>query len=448
MKKIVIKNEVAANLLSNLSAYRSKQNGIRFTIGMKSLGDGLASQVTIVNKGQMADIGFKTELPEDMSEFIEGTPYMLFNLKADDFCNYLGVMLDYKADISFEYDEKQLVLAVGEQVKIPLALIPDDNMEPLLARDHNNGLVRIEIKTEDFMMLLKKGGFLSKPDADSRMITDRVAFKFSGNRCAVYSSDSYSVAKAWCNADITYADAQRALYYLRVKGSGLSKEAQVEMMTEMKKYQTDPVGMIAYARQLGYVSDADFFISLPSASVLTLQKIFATVETLQIVITPDNFHVCAGNVLSIFALAGEVSKMYENTVDKWESAEWNAKVVTDKENLSRALNILKLGNTKIPFHLAMGGNGIAVSKEGNEIHTTALATDGNIGGIDSYFSVDRVLDALSKLSNGNLILRFVTDNANHPLSISNGSLNEENINSYAYILPVNMPSETATDENK
>lgn len=448
MKKITINYENASDLLSKVSAFRTKQNCIRVTIGEKNLGNTLAAQIYIVNGGQMGKIGFKTSLPIGDEAALQ-LPYMSFNLKADDFCNYLSGLLGYQEDISLECEGAQIIMVVGddEKARIPLNTIPDESCEPLLMQDYKHGWVQIEIKADDFLTLFRKGGFLSSSEADTvRQVTDRVVLKTQGMRCYMYSSDGSSIAKAWKDANVSYKDAQRALYYLRTKGAELSDEEKVSMLSEMDALKTDAAGMIAYANKHGYVSTENIQVSFPNACVSTIQKIISGVDELKIVITADNIHINAGNVLATFALAGEVASIYKNTVDPWENTNWSAKVVTDKESLVRALNILKLsGEDKVPFHIAVDAHGIATKKSGNEVHTTILATEGNTGVIDVYYSVKRVMDTLSTLSNGNLILRFMTENNNHPLSISNGSLDEKDIDAYAYILPVNLPK--ASDSN-
>ncbi len=446
MKTITITTEIAENLLTNLSALKGKQNHVRFSIGKKQLKDGLASQAVIVNGNQMAEIGFKTSFPKEKVEIAENEPFMSFNLLASDFCDYMSVLKTYNSDISISYNGKTVTLSIGDQVSIPLNTIPDSNMEPLLVQDFKNALAQIEVEADDFIQLLRKGCFaVGSNELDSRAILDRWVLKLSDAKCFAYSTDSHTIAKSWCASVNRFNDAQRALYYLKTKGGTYSKNEQETLMNRMKGLQTDPQGMIDLAIEKGFVKEDDLMVSLPGNTVPILQKLYNNAGRLLIMVTPNNFHIQGGNVLSTMSLAGTVSPMYKSTVDKWEDTAWDARVVVDKEEFVRALNILKLSGDNTPFQIEISNNQLSTSKDGNIINTVIIAQDVVPDTIHAYLSVSKVLNILSRMSNGNIILRLkdLSEDSTCPISISNGDLEEQTLDSYSYVFQVSMPEPEA-----
>lgn len=448
MKTITIKTEVAENLLTNLSALKGKQNHVRFCIGKKKLEDGLASQAVIVNGGQMAEIGFKTSFPKENVEIPENESFMSFNLLASEFCDYMSVLKTYNSDISISYDGKTVRLSIGEQVSIPLNTIPDSNLEPLLVQDFQSALAQVKVKADDFIQLLRKGCFaVGSNELDTRAILDRWVLKLSDGKCFAYSTDSHTIAKSWCASENRFNDAQRALYYLKMKGSTYSKEEQDTLMARMKELQKNPQGMIELAIEKGFVKEDDLMISLPGNSVSILQKLYSNAESLLIMITPNNIHIQGGNVLSTMSLAGAVSPMYKSTVDKWEDNKWDARVVVDKEDFVRALSVLKLSGDNTPFKIEIANNQLSTSKDGNVINTVIIAQEVAVDGIEAYLSVTKVLNILSRLSNGNIILRLkdLSEGTGCPVSISNGDLEEKTLDSYSYVFQVSMAEQEAAE---
>jgi len=504
MKSVTINNEVLGVLLSNLSAFKNAQNCIRFVIGVVNTGDGLGSQMAIVNGGQMGRFAFKTGLPVEEVTVSPSSPYMSFNLRASEFCNYLSALLSFATDITLGYDGATVYLNAGEQAKIALGTVADDACEPFLVDDTREASVMVTMKGDDFIKVMRKGAYLSESKPCSRKITDRVVFSINDGLLTVYSSDTHVIAKSWCNVAVQKMDANAALYFLQTKGATANEEEKARIFARFKEIQGNPEAVIAFAEEEGFVSenvvkknalgyimdlaktmdkeeqkqllaeltplqndatglirlakskgfeyDGDMRVSIPHDSAVTLQKLFTDSETVQMLFTQNNLHISNGSHINVtMSLAGEVASVYKGTVDQvWGAYDWSAKVVVDREAFARALSLMKLNGVREVMHVSVDGQGLVVSKDSNIIHTPIIASEGDTKGVDAYFRDSKISLAMSKLSNGNLVIRFLTgaSNSSFPICLSNGGISEENIDSYEYVMPSvyqedEEPAETA-----
>ena len=436
MSRVTLKSEVANSLCQSLSVFRGDTNKVRLLIGISKMGDGLASKAIIVNGGCMAEIGFKTSLPDEEIVIEQGKPYMSFILSASDFCSYLSALNSYGADIDINYDGTTVRLSIGESVNVPLSTVSPENADPLLQQDYNAALIKVEAD-KTFLPSLAKGGFLCSPGTDARNLSDRVALIFEKGKCYSYSTDIICIAKSWCDVKVASNGPARAVNFLREKGSLLDKEGQKVLMEKMKPLQNDPAGLLALATEEGFSEEDSVSVGLTAAAFSAMQKIFGGFEKLLLIVTPNNLHVQGGNVLATFALAGAVSSIYQKAVSDWEKVSWGAKVVVDRDAFLRSLQLLKLGEKTVPFKMTYDNNGLAVSKGGTVVHSAVTATEGEPASIDVSLSVDKIIMCVSKLCAGNIIIRTMTDErkASLPISISNGDL-EEKVSSYAYIVSV------------
>lgn len=435
-KSIKLTNEVSVNLVSSLSAFKSDANKIRFNIGIKPLGNNwLASKAIIVNGGCMAEIKFAVIAQDSNLNIPEGSVLMSFILSASEFCSYLSALNSYNADITITLNGSIVELSIGDNVKVPLNTVAEEQAEPMLMKDYNEALIRIQAD-KDFIPTLSKGGFLVSPKTNLRYVTDRVILRFADKDCFIYSSDCYSVSKAWCPCIILKNDPQRALHFLREKGKEpdkLDKEELVEL-----------------AKKEGFDNSTPVSIGIPAAAFNTIQKIFSGFEKLYLIVTPKYLHINGGNIVATFSLAGDIPNVYKETVDCWEKTKWSAKAVTDRDAFLRSLQLLKLGDKTVPFKLNYDSNGLSLSQNGTVIHTTVTATEGDIASADIALIVERVCESVSKLSAGNIVIRMMTGEQKNslPISISNGDLSET-VTSYAYILTVYEKKQNkGTEANK
>jgi len=535
MKEIRINVEVAKHLVSNISVLKSTENAVRFTIGLQNLGNGLAAQAIVVNGGQMANIGFATSLPED-KKALESLPYLTFAVKAEEFCNVVSVLCDYNSDLTLSCDGKRIFLSVGSQVSIPMGLVSPEACEPLLNADQLAGFkdarVKFTLKGDDFRNVFQRGVRFSSAQIDMYSLTDRVAVRMENGKCFLYSTDGHGIGKSWTDVNIVGAtevntgvnqggNGQHARYcaatcFLMGKGYSLDQEGQKELMLNMRKYQQDETGMIAYAKEHGFnipdwspvMADAICYLydgrselpqaeqmqvlgqvaknlsneealiafakekgfvqkerepepvsdkqectnvsfALPYTAVAALQKYIDKAENVGFIVTENYLHLSNGlGVKATFSLAGEVPSVYSTTVDPWENATWSAKAVIDKDELGRALGVLRLDTENTPVSMKADENGLVLTKGGNEVHLPLVAKEGNLYDLDSYLGLKYLQLALSTLSSGNVVLRFVTGDAGArmPISISNGSLEEDCICSYCYIIPSKKPVEEPAEE--
>ena len=166
--------DAISNLVAKVNVLSNDSNSVQFSIGLKSNGKGLLCQAAIVNGGQMLTVGFITDgVP---AEYEEGKP-LQFAVKAKALCNYLSRLLALEADMTFAVKEgKTLIISVSTTAKVSLPLTSE--CESLLVNDAKDALVKADVKTVDFISLLKKGGYAAVKEEDELRKTDRVALEF------------------------------------------------------------------------------------------------------------------------------------------------------------------------------------------------------------------------------------------------------------------------------
>lgn len=436
MSKVTIKPEVVSNLYKTLSVFRNNANKIRFLIGINKLGDGLASKAIIVNGGSMAEIGFKTSLPEEEISIEQGKPWASFILSASDVCSHFSVLESYGADIEVSFNGAFVTFSIGDTVNISLNTVSLETAEPLLPHDYDSSLVHVEANST-FLSSLIRGGFLADTEPDFRHVLDRIALKFVDGKCYSYSTNGTCIAKSWCNVNMRLNTLECANAFLNEKEATLDENGKQALRNKMESLKGDSSGILTFAKTEGFDENNRVMVSLPIPALTAMQKLFGNEEKLSLIVTHNYIHIQSRNMLTTFALAGETTSLYERAVDEWENNAWSSKIVVDKEALLRNLNLLKLGGDKIPVKLSYDSVGFSLSKENAIVHNTTIASQGELNELSIHLRIDNIIACVSKLSAGNIIIRFVSGSsaAKVPISISNGDLTE-NVSCYMYIIPV------------
>ena len=456
MKNIELTNESAQVILSKMEAFKNEKNRLQLRIGVKNLGDGLACQAVLVNAGMMVDIGFKTTgVPTDFVK--EAGTYFTINVSAANFISYIKAMLAYNANIELAYDEQStLYLQVANQARVSIATSAE--RDPILPCDHSSAYAMIKLETSKFLNAIKIGAFLASNSADPRGVTDRVVFRILPNEIVVYSTDGFIMSKSWCEALAQFNKPNRCVAFLNAKLERLAENTKPAFLEKLKNVATDPNATVALAQEEGY-KDGPLSIALPAASMSVLKTLFHGSENLNVMITSGHMVVNAGNVLATFSLAGQASEIFAKSVDPWQNTQWSGQAVVDKETFVNALSIVRLSASQlgekkgsVPFHTSFQKKTMIVTDRlNNKVSVGLVASAGDLSRVDVHLDVEKVLNALGKLNNGNVVLRYFVnpDGKNYfPVSVSNGDIEGNGTTSFTYILPVNIKKEQPEAQDK
>lgn len=449
-KSVVIKNEVLESIVAKVSTMKSSLNKVRFQLGVKADGDGLASIATIVQGGCMAEIGFKTSLPKgEEVEIPQGEVWAKFVVGAETFASYVGGLLEYKSDVTLTIESDSSVLfSVGNSIKVTVKTVDESSAEPKLQKDYKDAKCKI-LADGTFLTGLSKAGYTASDNSVKSGLTDRVFLQFENNVCKAYSTSGKAVAKALLPvkmeaSNIAAATSDTAVdiavlgNFFKSYAATLETEKQKELFAEVSAIKNDPTALLAKAKELGFGTiGLSFPMSLTVANYNLLRKLFAGAEKLQMILTDKNLHVSCGYIKAVFALAGETTSTFLNTIDSWEKNEWVTKVVVDKDALLRNLNLLKLGESA-PVRYRITKSGLRFEKGDVEAHTAITDKTGEEKAMTGAFDIALFKAAIDNLSAGNVVIRYLNERT--PLSITNGDLTESNIRAYHYVIGVNTKS--------
>ncbi|MCR5719433.1 MAG: hypothetical protein K6F84_02610 [Lachnospiraceae bacterium] len=435
--KIKITNEVANNLVSNVNPFANKTNKIRVNIGIKELEDGLASKLTIVDTGRMVDVGFKATISGKVSD--EEPKTASFNLKASQFVQTISALKEYNSDIVWDISEKIVNFKVGKEAVIPLSVVSDEDCEPLLKTDFDCTLCKMKFG-KDFFITLNRGGYIATPGADPKGITDRVAIVLKDEKAYIYSCDGTAASKAWCPIKLEKNTTFSALTYLRDKGNALSDADKKTLMEKIQLVSNDTEALIALAKEEGYDPTKSISFALAGASTGIIGKLFSEADVVSAILTPQNLLLQANNILATFALAGECPAIYESIIDKWDQLPYSSKVVVDRDDFLRSINLLKLDDSEGGINFFFKTGSLSGKKGGTVVNTKVSANEGDVDKINTCLSGDKLSSAITKLSGGNCLIRICVENPSTPVSISSGDLSE-NISNIIYILTISNRNE-------
>lgn len=457
MKKVSIKKEVMETIVSKVAILKSPLNRVRFAIGVRADGDGLASIATIVNGGCMADIGFKTSLPKggEVVEIPDKGAWAKFAVSANDFCSYAGALLGYDSDITLCIEDACIKLAIGSSIVVPIKTVADTSSEALLQKDYKDAVANISA-TDKFLGCLSRGGYIAQDKSERPGLSDRVFLAFENSLAKVYSVSGCSAAKAVTpiqmvathpvEATEADTDPKEVLLFLKEAGMRLADDKKAAFAAELQAIKGDASALFAKAKELGFEKKLEFQAALTAVNFGLLCKLFAGAEKLSMMLTPKNLHIASGFMKVTFALAEEKTSSTIKSIDMWEKNEWVSKVVLDRDNLMRDFKLLQLGEMKSPVLYKATKAGLKLSKDDVVTHVALTDKSEGFEKMEGALSVTLLKSAVDHLAAGNIIVRFLSESS--PISLSNGDLTESGITSYHYIVGVNIKAARPKKETK
>lgn len=441
--KFSIEYGVMKSILDDIAAFRTKSNSAAFTIGIKDPSgntEKLASSVTVVNKGMQVTKAFYVPMPAEYEPLTneDGSvvPFLSFAVKAERFSQVVGSLLAYESDILIDVNGNSAVLSVGTKATFPVDLVGEDQLEPVLPQENKKAIAMVALKTSNFNMLARKGGFLYAED-EAHHFADRVLFTLSGDaKIEIYSTNVFSMAKAWCDAKIQYKEGNLFTLLLNQKLASLTgekKETFEKALADIK----DAAALEAFAKEndLGH----EFSFSLLSNAFKVLRNVVSGTENFCAIVTDNYLYVNAGSIMATFTLGNSIPRCY-SAMDSFESLPVVASVALDTEELSRGLSILNLAKNNatgtVPVSLSLNKSSLSLSCNGSSIKIPYVENKGELKS-QRFLSVDYLREITDSLDKGNVVLEFREENR-IPLCIHNGTL-EGKSNSVAYCFLVNAP---------
>ena len=472
MKKVNIGYETLADIVAKLGVLAGADNKIRFAIGLKDTGNGLACWATIVNGGAMMKAAFKTNPPKTKVELEEGKPYVEFACKAHDFITMASALLPYKADVTLTDGDGKVVLSCASGTKVPVGKVAAETLEPLLPEDYDDRIALF--KGAAVVETLEKGGVAATFDGG----TD-VSGRIDGGRLEVCAVARNGFSRYGCGVaverkteaekapeaqaeEITEASEEtltEAKRFLVAHMGTLTDEAQQQAFRgKVAEVVNDPVALLKVAAEAGWKNPAAkaeepkaeepaapsmFYLTVASWRLLT--KLFAGCEDATYLLTPKSLHVSGKKVRATFALANE-SKNVWGMLDRIDRNERTIKIVCDRDAIRSTMSVMKLGDPKKAFKLSASAKGLLFDKveEGIQSLVPILSSAGSLEGFSRFFSSTLFGDCVGILKAGNVLLSF-TDDGRFPISLSNGSV-EEMGPGYVGLMPVDPRTVAAEEE--
>lgn len=420
------------NLKDTVSAFNTGKNSVRFVIGLKNAGKGIACQACIVRDGQQVVIGFLTSgVPKDYEE----GKTQSFAVKACVFCDYIGKLLPFDADFTLDIGEKGVKVALPGTATITLSMVAESDCEPLIPSDEKDAYIAVEkMKSTDLLTILKKGGYLAKAGEDIRNLTNHVAFAFVNGNMVAMSADGNRVAKAEKPVNVKYNELVNALVYFE-------PDARASFVQRVQKGELSQADYFKEAAAKGYRPNVAG-ISLPVAAVASLLKLSGLGEEVNMMITPRNMHIVTGNLKLCFSLGIANWSVYANFIGQFDKLVWT-KVVVDKDNLLNAFSLAELAcqGKKLPVAVEFSESGVFLKDcSGNKVKISYVENMDGVSGKIAYLNCALMIDALAKFASGNVVIGCIGGKTD-PVLVSDGAMNGEGCVSKNYILQVNVNRE-------
>lgn len=482
MKKVILTNETLQEVLSRVTTMTDGDNKVRVTIGQKDTGNGLACWAAIVNGGAMLKTAFRTVAPKTPVELEKDKPYFEFICKAKDLVTNAGALLTYKADVTLTDDEGKVFFSVASGSKVPVGKVSAETAEPLLHEDYDQRY--LVFQGEKAVATLEKGGISSTMDqgtAVTSRIEDGQLVAISGARtnyslyaCPVIAQYLNNDAKAAEKAEeaktadapateapakaeveITEEVAKDAKIYLTRYFKNLPEEEQSDFGSRVSTVKDDIKALVALAQEVGWKApgqdDAEenseekseekkpeeaqpvaaaqdpVFFTLSSVNWKLLTKLFSGSAKAVFMVTPKNVHVNdpERHLRATFAL-NDSAKSFFDMVERTNGYNRGIKCVVDRDALSVALNVMKLGDPNNSFRVTASSKGLLFKKEGEDFTSSValLKSEGDLSLLKHNYGAASLASLLSTLKAGNALLEF-SDNFRVPMRMSNGDLENE-----------------------
>ncbi len=452
MKKIVIDVTTVKNLLDALMPFKGAENSIRFEIGSfaKASGQRLASKAILTNGGSQVEKLFFVNKPSD---FIEGSIYTSFNLKAADTLNILSALQNYEKNVTFTLsdDAAKVILSIPNITEIPLNTVLSEELEPTLPSQEDAIMVEVTVDVRKLQQLIKKGAGLM--DSKKRPgISDRIAIRITDSKIEMLSTDTFSVEQAWTDAKTEFKGVNIAMKVLKEHADTLPATKKKELFEKMKAAGKDGVVAIAKEKNLDLET---LSISLSYANFPAFCSMIKGEETVRLLVAPKYVYVVLKTEIASFALAGTVNAVVYNVIDKCTASEYPFRVEIDKAELIKGLNLLEatsaigaLRESNLPTNLFVS-NGKLIAEMGNNKVTTKIveATDDAEKGFKDCFLNGQLLKSIAAVQEGANLTLCMTEGYSAPVILSTGGIDCQEASSKAVILRVKGESSSAEEED-
>lgn len=442
--KYTIKNEVAKELAEKIGLAKTDKNSLQLQFGLLDQKEYIGNKATIVNGGIMEEISFASSRPNGETLTKETVV-----VSASTFISYVSALIGYNSDITLDVRDKVMGLSVGKQAESLIPLKREEDMDVLLPQNLNTCIVQIIAKPTELLNMLHVGAAFAEPGIDEQGLRDRVAIRITADgQLFAYSTDSTSVAKSWNSALVKFNDGGRAVVYLKNKGASLDNESKSTLLEKMNaaKAKGSEEGikeLIDLAVAEGMSNDYSF--SIPAGSIKTLLALLkGKEESAYIMVCPDYLYLKADNIMATFTLSSGVPSVYSNTIDRWDTIKSTLKITFDKENMLRALSIMKLGDEKTPLSFTSKKGTLVLSKNKDKVNIPFVASDGAVDNLKYYYATDKLIAAISRLDNGNVTFKMGPCMAP---CFYNGSIDEKNVKAYLYVYGVHVKEEPEEDKD-
>lgn len=455
MKKVVLTLEVVQYLVSKISKMVNDTNKVLLMIGMGKQGEGLKCCARIVDKMAMEIVGFSTkDTPADYDASVK-EPYIKCAVKASSFQAYLSAMAQYKADITFSYNEKTLDLCVDGQANISLPCVGESEVEAPLSNKGVRDIMEMNFAAGKFLDAVKSGGFCAETGEDMSGIGDRVVFSFFMNkkRLHVYSAESGGGRMAASFAEISSIKKDgkeaRVDMFLDEKIGTIALEEEKQAFIESVK-GADASGKLELAVKHGYSEEAPYDIALPMTNVLILQNLLSEEgkeDVISLKVTSRYLMVASKSVVATFLISDKALSACRKRVDYFNQHKWACGVLVDKEKMVQALSIIKLSNTAEDktFNVQVeNGKIVLKSANGNTTNIPVVSIGGNAAGIVRRFPTEKLMKTLSKFANGNVCLALSSD-SRMPLQVRNGDLDGKGSTAITYLAGITIAAPAKTE---
>lgn len=452
MKKIVIDATTVKNLLDALTPFKGAENSIRFEIGSfaKASGQRLASKAILTNGGSQVEKLFFVNKPSD---FVEGSIYTSFNLKAADTQNILSALQNYEKNITFTLsdDEAKVTLSIPNITEISLNTVLSEELEPALPSQEDAIMVKVETTVKKLQQLIKKGAGLM--DAKKRPgISDRIAIRITAGKIEMLSTDTFSVEQAWTDANIEFNGLNIAMKALKEHADTLPATEKKKLIEKMKAAGKEGVAAIVKEENLDIEK---LSIALSYANFPAFCSMLKGEETVQLMIAPKYVYVLLKTEIASFALAGTVNQVVYNVIDKYTAPDYPFRVEIDKAELIKGLNLLEatsaigaLRESNLPTKLFVS-NGNLIAEMGNNKVTTKIvaATDDAKTGFKDCFLNGQLLKSIAAVQEGANLTLCMTEDYSAPVILSTGGIDCQETSAKAVILRVKGESAPTEKED-
>lgn len=454
MAKTLIKNEVVRGLLTKIAPMVAN-NKLRIMFGMKVSETELSNKLVIVDKGMQVETGFKSSTPKGGVEIPEGSPcWKQIIVSAADFQSFLGAMVKYESDITFDIKDSTVDVLITGVAKVSLNLYEEDAAESLISANASTYIVKAVIEKAS-LAAVERGGFLAGVEPCQRMFTDRVVLSIKdgdGGLCS-FSTNNFSFALASADVKAEINKGGMALSVIHSHLSQLEKSNPAEalkLQEEIKSFGKDLSKYIEKATALGMKEGAPYRVAIPTLAWKRLMKLYGDVEKVQMVITGNHLVCISSTVMCVVALATVGASAFIDKLVGWLNTEWSARAVVDRDRMLQALTILKLSNTHKYLTLKCDKT-LVMERDGNTVKvplTSEAAGDCSV--MERALLVSLFDQIVGRFGNGNLTISACDIKATgfSPICLSSGATDELRPSLNVFILPFDISNESKEEEEE